>query len=333
MKALCAMSAMHLANRFSDNLNAQTTAANYYIRTMSGLRSALSKCPVKAFPADSILAVALLCKYEIVRGSVKQWAVHLNALERLVVSRGGFSTFDRDTAEFLWGLFMYAQNVARVTNSKQIASNIAGAETFSLTKLDIYIGYTEDIIKLCPRISDLHLLSHDPIALGSEIHTIDSLLRNWTYTSTQYIIPKGTTNASLLRLRMVAECFRDATYIYLHSTLERMSQGFSLPSIWASLISQTKHDAVRRCLERVESFPVDEHCEFSALTFPLFITGCESESVAARVLVLQSLSKLEMNFGIGNVKRAKELLYILWNGPNMHWLDVLEQLKWDLILA
>jgi hypothetical protein len=108
MKALCAMSAMHLANRSCDNLSAQTTAANYYIRTMSGLRSALSQSPVKALPADSILAVALLCKYEIVRGSVKQWAVHLNALEKLVVSRGGFSTFDRDTAEFLWGLYVLA---------------------------------------------------------------------------------------------------------------------------------------------------------------------------------------------------------------------------------
>jgi hypothetical protein len=112
-----------------------------------------------------------------------------------------------------------------------------------------------------------------------------------------------------------------------------MSQGFIQQLLWTSFISWTKHDAVRCCLERVESLPLDEHCEYSALTFPLFITGCESEDPAARELVIQSLSKLEMNFGIGNVKRAKELLNILWNGANMHWLDVLEQLKWDLILA
>lgn len=105
MKALCAVSAMHLANRSRDNLHAQTAAANYYIRTMSGIRAALSQSPGQPYTDDSILSVALLVKYEIVRGSVKQWATHLKALENLVISRGGFATFDTDLAEFLWGLY------------------------------------------------------------------------------------------------------------------------------------------------------------------------------------------------------------------------------------
>ena len=53
-----------------------------------------------------------------------------------------------------------------------------------------------------------------------------------------------------------------------------------------------------------------------------------------------SLGRLEENFGIGNVKRAKELLGVLWDnqengngGKDMHWLDVLEGMQWDLILA
>ncbi|KAE8152549.1 C6 transcription factor [Aspergillus avenaceus] len=327
MKALCAMSAMHFANRSYDSLSAQTTAANYYIRTMSGLRSGLSRCPVGAFPSESILAVALLCKYEIVRGSVKQWAVHLNALEKLIISRGGFSTFDQETAEFLWGLFMYSHNVARVTNRKQIVNCLSDGETFTLTRLDIYIGYTEDIIKLCPRISDLPQLTHDPVSLALEIQTIDTLLHTWTHTSTTYTIPKGTTQASLHRLRMVAECFRDAAYIYLHSTLDRMTQSYT------TLISRTKQEAVHSCLERIATFPLDEHCEYSALTFPLFITGCETHDPDARDLVIRSLTKLEINFGIGNVKRAKELLAFLWRGQSMHWLDVLEGLNWNLNLA
>lgn len=53
---------------------------------------------------------------------------------------------------------------------------------------------------------------------------------------------------------------------------------------------------------------------------------------------MRSLGRLEENFGIGNVKRAKELLGILWdnqeNGDKeVHWLDVLEEMQWDLILA
>lgn len=53
---------------------------------------------------------------------------------------------------------------------------------------------------------------------------------------------------------------------------------------------------------------------------------------------MRSLGRLEENFGIGNVKRAKELLGVLWdnqgNGDKeVHWLDALEEMQWDLILA
>ena len=105
MKAVCAVSALHLANR-SHGFGAHTAAVNYYSGTLNGLRSALVNCSTEVFPEDAMLAVGLLCKYEIVRGSVKQWVVHLNALQRLIVSRGGFASMDRDAGEFLRGLYV-----------------------------------------------------------------------------------------------------------------------------------------------------------------------------------------------------------------------------------
>lgn len=105
MKAVCAVSALHLANR-SHGFGARTAAVKYYSGTLNGLRTALDKCSTEVFPDDAMLAVGLLCKYEIVRGSVKQWAVHLNALQRLIVSRGGFASMDRDAAEYLRGLYV-----------------------------------------------------------------------------------------------------------------------------------------------------------------------------------------------------------------------------------
>lgn len=103
MKAVCAVSALHLANR-SQGFSAQTAAARFYGRTLSGLRTALAGCSTAILPEDAMLAVALMCKYEVVRGSVKQWVVHLSALQRLIASRGGLSSMDRDAAEFLRGL-------------------------------------------------------------------------------------------------------------------------------------------------------------------------------------------------------------------------------------
>lgn len=185
----------------------------------------------------------------------------------------------------------------------------------------------------------------------------ESLLR-WTHTSKPYIIPPGTSQATLTRLQLVAECFRDAGFTYLHSIMERISRDSETVDIatsveitskddWLSLISTPKQLAVDRCLARVESFPLDDHCEYSALTFPLFISGCESDNVADREIVLQCLGKLQVNFGIGNVRRAKELLGILWarrdaavelyglgmGYKEVHWFDVVEELVLELILA
>ncbi|BCS24624.1 Zn(II)2Cys6 transcription factor [Aspergillus puulaauensis] len=353
MNALCAVSAAHFSNRSFNSGSAEHEGTNYYIDTMRGLRTTLGKSHKDSFPDDGILAVALLCKYEIVRGSVKQWAVHLDALQTLVTSRGGLAQLNEETADFVRGLFIYAINVATITTHRVTKPSILGFDNVSPRKLDIYIGYTEEIIKTCSRISDLPHLSSDPLALALEVNAIDTILRTWASTKTTYIIPKGMSEASLSRLRVVADCFRDAAYIYLHSTLERLtttpvppappspsssSASASPNAEWSTLISFPKHLAIDHLVNRVRAQSIDNNCEFSALTFPLFIAGCETTAPDDRELILQTLTTLEVNFGIGNVKRAKELLGILWGGDGdeggrKHWVDVLEGLGWDLILA
>ncbi|KXG47636.1 uncharacterized protein PGRI_015060 [Penicillium griseofulvum] len=366
MKAVCAVSALHLANR-SQGFGAHTAAVKYYSGTLSGLRTALDKCTTEVFPDDAMLAVGLLCKYEIVRGSVKQWVVHLNALQRLIVSRGGFASMDRDAAEFLRGLFVYAYNMARISNRNYIPSpDFLVDSDIGIPKLDIYIGYTEEILKLCTRIAELPSLQSDTLALRLSVASINESLVTWSHTSAPCIIPQGTSPAILTRLQLVAECFRDAGFVYLHSIMERISRTcpdnssdtgsivsgqLKDPSLslqdWIPLISMPKSLAVYRCLSRVETFPLGDHCEYSALTFPLFISGCETDNVADREIVLRSLGKLQDNFGIGNVRRAKELLGILWarqdanvdarfigmGQKNVHWLDIVDELGWELILA
>lgn len=105
MRAVCAVSALHLANR-SQGFSAQTASATFYGRTLNGIRSVLIKSSPEALSDDTMLAVGLLCKYEIVRGSVKQWVVHLNALQRLIATRGGLHSMDPDAAHFLRGLYV-----------------------------------------------------------------------------------------------------------------------------------------------------------------------------------------------------------------------------------
>lgn len=104
MKALCAVSATHFANRSRDKQEAQTAATDYYVQTLSGLQSTIAEYSARTLPDEAILAVAMLCKYEIVRGSVQQWTAHLNALQELIVARGGVNALKDDMREFLSGL-------------------------------------------------------------------------------------------------------------------------------------------------------------------------------------------------------------------------------------
>ncbi|KAL4990471.1 fungal-specific transcription factor domain-containing protein [Aspergillus falconensis] len=364
MNALCALSAIHFSNRAHHSWSAENEGATYYIDTMRGLRTTLATSQGSSVPDDAILAVSLLCKYEIVRGSVKQWTVHLDALQTLVSSRGGFSQINQDAAEFIRGLFVYANNLAKLTDRRiSLKSSIPDSDIVKFRKLDIYIGYTEEIIKTCARIADLPRLASDPVALGLEVVTIDNILHKWTANKTTYKIPKGMTQATLSRLRLVAESFRNAAYIYLHSTLERIARSeFSPPSSpisnanrdFEQSISTSKTTAIASLLKRLKTHPIDNNCEFSALTFPLFIAGCETNSKEDREFVWDMLSVIEANFGIGNVKRAKEVLEIVWASCSpaddgtgdgetdiedkqrrvkKHWADVLDGFGWDLILA
>ncbi|KAL4997215.1 fungal-specific transcription factor domain-containing protein [Aspergillus recurvatus] len=363
MNALCALSAIHFSNRAHQSWTAENEGANYYIDTMRGLRTTLATSQGSPVPDDAILAVSLLCKYEIVRGSVKQWAVHLGALQTLVSSRGGFNQIHQDAAEFIRGLLVYANHLAKLTTRKTLFEpSITAFDIVKSRKLDIYIGYTEEIIKTCARIADLPRLASDLVALGLEVVTIDNILHKWTSTKTTYIIPKGMAQATLSRLRLVAESFRDAAYIYLHSVLERITRSkilasspiSNVPREFECLITTSKTTAITSLLTRLRTHPIDNNCEFSALTFPLFIAGCETNSKEDRESVWDMLSVIEINFGIGNVKRAKEALEIVWascsladdgvgNGEariedkqkrvKKHWTDVLNGLGWDLILA
>ncbi|KAJ5286783.1 hypothetical protein N7478_002469 [Penicillium angulare] len=366
MKAVCAVSALHLANR-TQTYTAQTASVNYYGRALNELRSVIVGPSPEALSDDTMIAVGLLCKYEIVRGSVKQWVVHLNALQRLIANRGGLRSMDEDAAYFLRGLYLYAYNMARISNRKRItAFEACPADTeLGMPKLDIYIGYTEEILKICSRIAELPSLEGDMASMRLAVASINESLLTWSHASCPYIIPKGHSPESLSRLQLVAECYRDAAFVYLHSILERMSMKLTSHTAAAeqdtgnssylndltTLIFTPKATAVHRCLARVETFSLDNHVEYSALTFPLFIAGAESSVLEHRDLVMHSLGNLQVNFGIGNVKRAKELLELLWARKdanlfneignadstfivqNAHWQDILEELQWDVILA
>lgn len=170
-------------------------------------------------------------------------------------------------------------------------------------------------------------------------------LTNWSCREQSFIIPEGITEATIDRLEMVANCFRYAAFIFLHSSLERMAwpsiTTVAQPNVWDKLrsqISYSKSQALQNIIDLLHCHPPDSHTEFSALTFPLFIAGCECEGQEEQLsLILGTLKTLEVNFGIRNTIRAQEMIKLYWKSDSLrqrrHWLDLLEDMDWDLLLV
>lgn len=113
LDALCTLSAGHMLNWELPNGDALRKAEMiYYGKTLSGIRNALTDLSQLVYmsPAyitlveDLLATVASLCKYEAVRGSVRSWRGHLEALQRLVISCGGLVKLNGEIADWLSGL-------------------------------------------------------------------------------------------------------------------------------------------------------------------------------------------------------------------------------------
>lgn len=62
--------------------------------------------------------------------------------------------------------FVYAYQMARISNRTCITSmDISINSDIGIPKLDIYIGYTEELLELCARIAELPALKNDTLAL------------------------------------------------------------------------------------------------------------------------------------------------------------------------
>ncbi|CRG89806.1 hypothetical protein PISL3812_06845 [Talaromyces islandicus] len=331
--------------------NAEIT---YHGRTLSGVRNALAKLPKQDMFSAShmplmeeiILTVASVCKYEAVRGNIKSWRGHLEALQSLVDYCGGFKNLDADIADWVSGLAIYWLHITKLTNPKSTAGLVFCDGFYDTPKVDLYLGCSEQLVKICSRISDLRILAHSTATLVQEVTEINNLLVSWSCDEQDFIIPEGISEATFGRLKIIADYYRYGAYIFLHSTLDGISQSNPLEiqgsqsTFWDmihSLVAFAKPVALQHLVSLLRSFPPNSHPEFSGLVFPLFIAGCECEDNEQLALILKSLHTLEVNFGIHNTKRAQELLMILsqlrCEGKPKHWLDLLEELEWDLMLV
>jgi hypothetical protein len=235
----------------------------------------------------------------------------------------------------------------------------------SLETLDPYSGCSHYILRACHSIANLvgrlerreiaervELVEHvdamyipnrplcpDSVVLTSlrSIGSLGSPVIQSDLTS----LPKGVTVSQMSRLLFVAQRIRYAAFIFLHAALDRARTIWNLnDSVWVTVrrrIPYSKDEALHGALEMLADTPVGEHCEFAALTLPLFVAGCETSEAAKRYLILDRLHVMERRFGIGNISRAKDALMTIWQerscGQSKSWWNILHEIGWELILS
>lgn len=107
-RAVCAVSACHLSQR-SDNDNASRDAMcalKYYSQALTSLTSTLTEYTRsdRDLADVTVLTAAFLCKYEIIRGSIREWRLHLVGLMQLVNKLLVSVDITKDARKFLQSL-------------------------------------------------------------------------------------------------------------------------------------------------------------------------------------------------------------------------------------
>lgn len=344
LKAVCAVSACHLSQR-SDNSFASRDgllALKYYSQVLSSLAGFLTDhASIDRYSADIIvLTTAFLCKYEIIRGSTREWRHHLIGLMQLVKGLAMSPNLSIEVRRFIQSFIIYHHEVAKITScsrkdSDAISESIASIKqntTSEAEEPDAYMGFTERIVEIFGRIS--RLSNTDGSAVMSKAEEIYQELQSWKISDTAYTAHHGVSASDLHYLRCIAEAFHSAAIIYYVSMTE------SLPHLRGPTAS-SKYDSISRCFDALCQIPDGMACE-SALILPLFVMGCESDFPAQQAYAIQRLRGLETSVGLGNINRARIIAeqvkadassryQVTEVGPR--WSRATDNLGWDLIVT
>ncbi|RFU34152.1 hypothetical protein B7463_g2144, partial [Scytalidium lignicola] len=356
LHAVCAVSACHMSQPTTSTIKQiNLDAMHYYTRALHELNNSLSNCDDSrgGLSDEIILTTVFLCKYEIVKGSRKLWKQHIVGLNRLLNIHQ--SCVRKESNVFA---FVKSFNIAKVTDltdhlmDNTVVLKAAGAcflEDKSMGDLDPYMGFTESLLQTFVTISAISRQSRidNPRTelQQQDIENLKDKLATWTCSSKSYTVPSGVSPKHLQNLELVAEAYRFAAYIYLHSiqrqvSLEELSHSqnkeFDLNLSYSNIPSTTE-DAITRCLDVIDKIPCGDGCE-SSLVLPLFLAGCETNNPAQITTVIRKFMKMEQTIGLGNIRRAREVVQKVWYSAaevtgKRHWQLVVQELGWDLILT
>jgi hypothetical protein len=347
LAALLASSAAHRAGMKRES-PPKFLIQNLLQMTLEGLRKALA-VPSEA-SQDTTLATAIaLSSYNIISSDVAYWRVHLGGAREIILHRrrtGTLPTQESNITAFLLKWFAYLDVIAGASGLTLKEHNYDSAvsliedvtenprvDSWEPSKFDTFTGFTARLLPLLLRIGKLahqqRVASHNNLNIEhdeeyvSNIESLEADLGDAEFDNTNIILPPDTFIDIELatQLRACNEAFHHAARLHIQRRLRNMT-------------SEQVRPVVEQVFKAIERVPVSSGPEISLL-YPLFSAGVEA---TGNLRDYARFRMVEMEkIGIGNVQRAKRVMFETWEQRDMNgsvrWEDVMDGMGWDLSLA
>ncbi|KAI0179333.1 fungal-specific transcription factor domain-containing protein [Hypoxylon sp. FL1284] len=301
--AMLAVSAFHLWGT--------EEALSYKAEALRSLSSSLSGDV--SITETQLATSMMLCVYNVFDESEGNWSLHLygaqNILRRLASVRGG-----RLTYTFLYTWFLYhevlggfsqpLQHGLKGPTSLQLLhdanfdkSLIIGSLGCSIEVMEI-ISYVNGLraIELRGESADFSLEERQRRA--DEWHVVEDRISHLT----QRLDPSDASSLPVherARILTTAELYRIATFLYLQRTGE-CTQNQDVRTVYLD-----------------QAFQALNSLEVCTSPWPLFVIACETENDQQRILILQTLDRMDNKRNIGNVFVLRDIIESFWKQQDL----------------
>lgn len=311
--------------------------------TLEGLRKAVGN-PEEA-SKDTTLATAItLSSYNIISSDVSHWRMHLDGAREIILHRRRTERrpSDERVRSFLFKWFAYLDVIAGASGLTLKDQNCESAvsiiedvtenhhnQNWQPSRLDTFTGFTARLLPILLRIGRLahqkRIASQNGIDLLQNeefLEHVQALERDVVSAQFDIILSDERFEVELEnQLRACNEAFHAAARLHIQRRLRNMS-------------SEEVQPTVQQIFDAIKLVPEGSGPEISLL-YPLFSAGVEATG-NLRDFAQFRMTEME-KIGIGNVQRAKKVMFETWKQSDLkgsvRWEDVIDEFGWDLSLA
>lgn len=304
---------------------------NFESRVARGISDAIARNTV----SESTIACALVVSTaNVIGGDTSRWLLHLQGAGHLVNHLGPPRLLQIPDGVFLLRYFAYHDIMAALSTGRRpsiegvywvhdVNATVHSADSFMglahhifqhITKICTFVADTADLdasSSCCDRLAEETLRAE---SIAHDLRSQDLRL--------QLVFTDSHSEALIHH----AEAFRFAGLFHLY---RRLSQICGPSAIYERHMAE----CVQRIFNHVSLVPLNLYCEIGLL-FPLFMAGVGGGNDANTVHYIQTrLNYIETWTKFKHVRRARELLQLLWDQERTDWEVKLRELDWHISLA